>query len=147
MTQGLPLAMYPRSLSTTPSSSPLSELTSNPSVCGWAIIQFKLSKNKLPRSCGSVTRATRPPSHRAYAILCRKNNTAAELFDIFLHELVLRQQNGIPLELISDRDKIFTSKFFKECTNRLGISLRLSSARSQQTNEKQNEKSQYWKKY
>ena len=75
-------------------------------------------------------------SHRVYSILCRKNHTAEELFDLFLHQIVLRQANGIPLELISDRDKIFTSNFFKECTARLGISLRLSSARSQQTNGK-----------
>ena len=86
---------------------------------------------------------------RAYAIMCRKNNTAVELFDLFLQELllVLRQQNGIPLELISGRGKIFTSKFFKECTTRLGISLRLSSARSQQTNGKAERKSQHRKNY
>ena len=44
--------------------------------------------------------------------------------------------NGIPLELVSDRDKIFTSDHFDHLSKRLGISLRLSSARSQQTNGK-----------
>ena len=44
--------------------------------------------------------------------------------------------NGIPLELVSDRDKIFTSDHFEHLSKRLGISLRLSSARSQQTNGK-----------
>ena len=62
--------------------------------------------------------------------------TAEELSDLFLHEYVLATMNGLPLELISDRDTIFTSNHFKNITRRLGISLRLSSARSQQTNGK-----------
>ena len=75
-------------------------------------------------------------SHRAYGLLCRKNNTAEELSDLFLHEYVLATMNGLPLELVSDRDTIFTSNHFKNITRRLGISLRISSARSQQTNGK-----------
>ena len=75
-------------------------------------------------------------SHRTYVIPCRKNHTAEEPFDIFIHNICLKHQNGIPLELISDRDKIFTSKFFDHAATRLGTSIRLSSARSQQTNGK-----------
>ena len=75
-------------------------------------------------------------SHRVYGLMCRKNNTAEDLSDLFLHEYVLSTMNGLPLELIGDRDKIFTSHHFDHLSRRLGISLRLSSARSQQTNGK-----------
>ena len=40
------------------------------------------------------------------------------------------------MELIGDRDRTFTSRHFDHLTKRLGISVRLSSARSQQTNGK-----------
>ena len=75
-------------------------------------------------------------SHRTYTILTRKDMTAQECFELFIHEIVLKMQNGVPLELIGDRDKIFTSKFFDYATTRLGTNVRLSSARSQQTNGK-----------
>ena len=71
-----------------------------------------------------------------YGLLCRKNNTAEELSDLFLQEYVLATMNGLPLELIGDRDTIFTSNHFRNIARRLGISLRLSSSRSQQTNGK-----------
>ena len=44
-------------------------------------------------------------SHRVYGLLCRKNNTAEELTDLFLHEYVLATMNGLPRELIGDRDR------------------------------------------
>ena len=44
--------------------------------------------------------------------------------------------NGLPRELIGDRDRAFTSRHFDHLTRRLGVSVRLSSARSQQTNGK-----------
>ena len=75
-------------------------------------------------------------SHRVYGLLCRKNNTAEELTDLFLHEYVLATMNGLPRELIGDRDRAFTSRHFDHLTRRLGVSVRLSSARSQQTNGK-----------
>ena len=75
-------------------------------------------------------------SHMGFSILCRKDNTAPQLFELFIHELVLRQQRGIPLELIGDRDKTFTSKFFDHAATRLGTAIRLTSARSQQGNGK-----------
>jgi len=62
-------------------------------------------------------------------------NTCVQ-FELFIHELVLRQQRGIPLELIGDRDKTFTSKFFDHAATRLGTAIRLTSARSQQGNGK-----------
>ena len=41
---------------------------------------------------------------------------------------------GLPLVIIGDRDKLFTAKYFENFIRRLGCDLRLSSARSQQTN-------------
>ena len=66
-------------------------------------------------------------SHRTYTILTRKDMTAQECFELFIHEIVLKMQNGIPLELIGDRDKIFTSKFFDYATTRLGTNVRLKT--------------------
>ena len=56
--------------------------------------------------------------------------------DLFIDHIVLEHNNGMPIELISDRDTIFTSKFFKSMCSRMGTSLRLSTARSQATNGK-----------
>ena len=86
-------------------------------------------------------------SHRAYGLLCRKNNSAEELCSLFMHEYVLGTMNGLPHELIGDRDTIFTSHHFDHFSRRLGISLRLSSARSQQSNGRLNVKSPHLKRY
>jgi len=42
--------------------------------------------------------------------------------------------NGIPIAIIMDRDSLFTSKHFENFARRIGIDLRPSSSRSQQTN-------------
>eukprot|EP01052_Picozoa_sp_SAG31_P020175 SAG31_NODE_1506_length_8076_cov_13.880657_1_plen_241_part_10 len=51
-----------------------------------------------------------------------------------MHEYAFKDMNGLPLMIISDRDKLLTSKHFKNLMKRLGVEVRLSSARSQQTN-------------
>ena len=75
-------------------------------------------------------------SDTVYAIPCKKTDTAQHKMDLFMDQIVFGQNKGIPLEIISDRDQTFTSKFFEHMCKRLGTSLRLSTARSQATNGK-----------
>src|SRR6202042_541263 len=46
----------------------------------------------------------------------------AQFFDLWYCE------NGLPLNIVSDRDKIFISKFWKALTKLAGIKLKMSSA-------------------
>ena len=45
-------------------------------------------------------------STRCYGIPCRKNDTAEHLVDLFIDHIVLEHNNGMPIELICDRDTI-----------------------------------------
>ena len=73
-------------------------------------------------------------SKRTYTYPVRKTTTAEELTELFMQEYVFKEMNGLPLVIISDRDKLLTSKHFKNLMKRMGVEVRLSSARSQQTN-------------
>jgi transposase InsO family protein len=64
-------------------------------------------------------------------IPCRKDLTAEELADIFLNHIV--RIHGLPSNIISDRDKLFTSKFWKSFTSILGIVPKLSTSFHPQT--------------
>lgn len=51
--------------------------------------------------------------------------TAGTVAEHFLDRVY--RLHGLPLSLVSDRDPIFTSSFWKELCNRTGIKLRMSS--------------------
>ena len=59
---------------------------------------------------------------------------AKEVPEQFFEYIVCDQCNGMPREIISDRDTIFTANFWCHLMKRCGTAIRLSSARSQQTN-------------
>ena len=61
----------------------------------------------------------------------KESSTATELAYIFLKVVVA--QHGLPDEIISDRDKLFTSKFWQTFTAQLGINTKLSTAFHPQT--------------
>jgi hypothetical protein len=61
----------------------------------------------------------------------RTNISAAHLASIFFNEWYC--ENGLPLELISDRDKLFISKFWKVLHKLTGVCLKLSTAYHPQT--------------
>ena len=71
---------------------------------------------------------------RKYAIRTWKYRTAELCAEQFFEYIVCDQCNGMPREIISDRDTIFTAKFWCHLMKRCGTAIRLSSARSQQTN-------------
>ena len=66
------------------------------------------------------------------AIPYLESSTAEELAFAFLREIVAK--HGMPEEIISDRDKLFTSKFWTALTAYLGVKRKLSTAFHPQTN-------------
>jgi hypothetical protein len=61
----------------------------------------------------------------------RTDVSAAQLASIFFNEWYC--ENGLPLELISDRDKLFVSKFWKALHTLTGVHLKMSTAYHPQT--------------
>jgi hypothetical protein len=55
----------------------------------------------------------------AYFVSYKKDLTAEELAYTFNENIITN--HGIPEEIISNRDKLFTSKFWKSLINQLGI--------------------------
>jgi len=58
--------------------------------------------------------------------------TAQEVARVFLHQVV--KLHGVPQNIVSNRDKLFTSLKWKELLNSLGIKLHMSTAYHPQTN-------------
>ena len=72
-------------------------------------------------------------SARKYAIPTWKNADAETSVELWI-DWMCTSLNGVPQSLVSDRDRIFTSKFWELFQKRIGTQVRLSSSRSQQTN-------------
>ncbi len=62
---------------------------------------------------------------------CRNDMGAEEFAQIFVREIF--RLHGIPKFLVSDRDKLLTSKFFAKVCELLGIDQRMSTASHPQT--------------
>nr|GFB09589.1 Ty3/gypsy retrotransposon protein [Tanacetum cinerariifolium] len=70
----------------------------------------------------------------AHFIALPPHHTAASLATIFLHDIY--RLHGLPKSIISDRDPIFLSRFWKELFNKIGTKLLHSSAYHPQTDGK-----------
>jgi hypothetical protein len=57
--------------------------------------------------------------------------TATKIADVFMD--TVHKLHSMPVALVSDRDKIFTSTFWREIFKRTGVSLRMSTAYHPQT--------------
>jgi transposase InsO family protein len=57
--------------------------------------------------------------------------TAQSVAKLFLHNIY--RLHGLPASIISDRDKVFTSRFWRELFRLAGVSLKMSSAYHPQT--------------
>jgi transposase InsO family protein len=62
---------------------------------------------------------------------CRMNMNAREIANLFFDHWYC--ENGLPLSIVSDRDKIFTSKFWKALHRLTGVKLKMSTAYHPQT--------------
>ena len=70
-------------------------------------------------------------SKEAHFIPCDSTLTAENLASLFLKEIY--RLHGLPAEIISDRDKLFTSKFWTAFTEMLGMKPKMSTAFHPQT--------------
>ena len=73
-------------------------------------------------------------SQRIFVLPTKSTYTADMVWETFFDEICCRQCRGTPVELVSDRDTIFNSKFWRGVQNRVGTCVKMSSSRSQQTN-------------
>ena len=62
--------------------------------------------------------------HRSFIQIC--SLSAPKLVNVFIKEIM--SIHGLPQTIVSDRDKVFTSKFWKQICNRQVIKLARSSA-------------------
>lgn len=67
----------------------------------------------------------------AYFIPYKEASTAEELAYVFLQRIL--SNHGMPKEIISDRDKLFTSKFWTSLTRQLGSKQKMSTSYHPQT--------------
>nr|GEX75085.1 putative reverse transcriptase domain-containing protein [Tanacetum cinerariifolium] len=68
----------------------------------------------------------------AYFLPMKKTNSIEKLAQLYLKEIVCR--HGVPVSIISDRDNLFTSRFWKTLQEALGTQLNLSIAYHPKTN-------------
>ena len=73
-------------------------------------------------------------SYRTYILPCRKTDSAESISEAFFDEVVCKSGNGVPLYIVSDRDTRFNNEFWQCLHRKFGTQIRMSSARSQQTN-------------
>nr|GFD35970.1 reverse transcriptase domain-containing protein [Tanacetum cinerariifolium] len=68
----------------------------------------------------------------AYFLPKKKTNSIEKLVELYLKEIVRR--NGVPVSVISDRESLFTSRFWVSLQKALGTQLDLSTAYHPETN-------------
>jgi hypothetical protein len=97
----------------------------------WVTIDFIV---KLPISNGfdSITVITDRLTKYIHLIPTNETMDAPKLAYLFLTHVITN--HGMPKYIISDRDKLFTSKFWKSLADLMGIDHRLSTAYHPQTN-------------
>ena len=97
----------------------------------WVTIDFI---TQLPNSRGyaSITVVTDRLTKYIHLVPSKGNMNAAEMAQIFLKHVITN--HGMPQKITSDRDKLFTSKFWTTLTNLMGIEHRLTTAYHPQTN-------------
>jgi hypothetical protein len=104
----------------------------------WGSVAFDFIV-KLPASKEPMTKATFDSiwvvtdrlTKYAYFVPYNESSDASDLAYAFLKIVV--SQHGLPDEIISDRDKLFTSKFWKSLMAQLGANHKLSTAFHPQT--------------
>ena len=94
---------------------------------------------KLPKSTDPATKVVYDSilvvvdklTKYTHLVLWKESGTTNKLASVLLRELVSHQ--GLPKTIISDQDKLFTSKFWNTWTRQLGIDTRMSTAYHPQT--------------
>ena len=99
----------------------------------WSIQQMDFI-GPLPKSSGfdSIFVVICPLTKLTHFIPVNSSITVQELSKIYMSNIY--KAHGLPDTIVSDRDKLFTSKFWVEFTKALGVEHKLSTAFHQQTN-------------
>ena len=84
------------------------------------------------RKFDQVLTVTDRASKQVILIPCNAEQTATQLAEVFLHEVV--RHRGLPSSIISDRDNRFRSEFWESLCLVMGIKRRMSSPFHPQTN-------------
>ncbi|KAH8193607.1 hypothetical protein TruAng_012226 [Truncatella angustata] len=96
------------------------------------IVKLPLSKEPMTGiEYDSILVITERLTKYAYFIPYKEASNAEELAYAILRVVI--SQHGLPDEFISDRDKLFTSKFWKSLMTQLGVKHKLSTAYHPQT--------------
>ena len=96
------------------------------------IVKLPLSKEPLTNTVyDSVWVVVDKLTKYAYFIPFKEKGTAEHMAYAFLRTVA--SQHGLPKQLITDRDKLFTSKFWTNLMERIGVKLKLSTAFHPQT--------------
>ena len=88
---------------------------------------------EFPKCCGfdTILVVIDHLTRLGHFIPCKSTITAAETAELFLKEIV--RLHGVPRIIVSDRDPLFTSKFWDTLWRALGTKLNMSTARRPQT--------------
>ena len=100
---------------------------------------FKKKKDQQPQGQRQMTGVTYDSvlvvtdrlTKYCYFIPYKESSTAEDLVYIFLRTIA--SQHGLPKEIISDRETLFTSNFWKSLMEQLGVNYKLSIAFYPQT--------------
>lgn len=88
---------------------------------------------KLPKSNGfdSILVVVDRFSKMSHFMACNEAMDAEQLADLFLKTVI--KYHGLPMDIVTDRGTLFTSRFWEALCRRLGIERKLSSAAHPQT--------------
>ena len=96
------------------------------------VVKLPLSKEQWTgREYDSILVITDRLTKYAYMVPYKESSTAEDLSQVFLRTIIAN--HGTPEEIISDRDKLFTSKFWTTLMALLGTKRKLSTAFHPQT--------------
>ena len=91
------------------------------------IIKLRLSKNTITHiKYNSILVVVDRLTKYAHFIPWKKKRNAKDLAKVILKEIIAN--HGIPQSIISNRNKLFTSKFWNTWTQQLGTKVKLSTA-------------------
>jgi len=97
----------------------------------------------LAHGCSVILVVVDRLSKFAHFIPLPADFTAPKVAEAFLKNVI--SVHGIPQSIVSDRDKVFTSKFWEQCCGKQGIMLARSSAYHPETNVKLRSLIDVWK--
>lgn len=97
----------------------------------WVTIDF-ITQLPMSRGYDSITVITDRLTKYIHLVPAKGNMTATDMAQLFLKHVIVN--HGMPQKITSDRDKLFTSKFWTTLTNLMGIDHRLITAYHSQTN-------------